>query len=225
MSVIERARRRATVATFVMACVLFVSAGTLAWLAGWLYVAALAAGTLSSLAGPYQVDEGLVAERMQRPVGAKPWDRLFLGAIALLTPVELIVAGLDRRFAWTRPLPPWSMWVGFAGVVAGSAGLSWAMHTNRFFSAVVRIQSDRGHHVVASGPYRFVRHPGYAAWIVAGVSLPWLLGSFWLYVPVGLLTLMFVVRTAVEDRVLTSELPGYVAYRARVGSKLIPGIW
>lgn len=117
------------------------------------------------------------------------------------------------------------MWAGLAGVVAGTAGLSWAMWTNRFFSARIRVQRERGHEVISTGPYRLVRHPGYATWMVQGFSLPFLLGSLWLLVPVGLQAVMFVFRTSVEERVLRQELPGYSEYAARVRSKLVPGVW
>lgn len=117
------------------------------------------------------------------------------------------------------------MWAGLAGVALGTAGIMWAMATNRFFSAVIRIQRDRGHQVITGGPYRFVRHPGYATWIVRSAALPFLFGSLWLLVPAGLFIVLFFVRTAMEDRVLQNELEGYRQYAESVKTKLIPGIW
>ncbi len=225
MTVIRQARIRTLRATVVLGVVMFAAAGTLNWTAGWLYFAVLVVSTTLPLWGPLQFDEGLLQERMSSAPDAKQWDRIFLALVAVLTFAELVVPALDFRLRWTSPLPAWVMWAGFLGVVLGTAGLMWAMWTNRFFSAVVRIQRDRGHHVVTSGPYRVVRHPGYATWMVQAASAPFLFRSFWTFVPVGLLIAMFFVRTALEDRVLQNELDGYRQYATRVTSKLIPGIW
>jgi protein-S-isoprenylcysteine O-methyltransferase Ste14 len=99
------------------------------------------------------------------------------------------------------------------------------MATNAFLSTRVRIQEDRGHRVVTTGPYRMVRHPMYAATIIgfAGVSL--LLGSWWAFVPGAVCTVLFIIRTALEDRTLQAELPGYKDYAARTRYRLLPGVW
>ena len=101
----------------------------------------------------------------------------------------------------------------------------WAMWTNRFFSSVVRIQTDRGHHVVHDGPYRFVRHPGYVGAILLGLASAVALGSLWALIPAGLMAMAVIVRTALEDATLKRELPGYAEYASRVRYRLLPGVW
>lgn len=224
-TVIQRARIRTAIATAILGVVMFGAAGSVKWPAGWLYFAVLVLATTLPLCGPLRFDQGLIEERLSSGPGAKKWDRLFVALVGVLTPAELVVPGLDFRFGWTPALPAWIMWAGFAGVVLGTAGLTWAMWTNRFFSAVIRIQRERGHTVITSGPYRVVRHPGYATWMVQTLSAPFLFRSLWTMVPVGLLVVMFFVRTSLEDRVLMDELDGYREYAARVTWKLIPGVW
>jgi protein-S-isoprenylcysteine O-methyltransferase Ste14 len=209
----------------VLLTALFGAAGTLQWEAGWIYAAILTTSVILPLYGPLQFDLGLIEERMARRKDAEPWDRAFVALIGLFSVVELAIPGLDHRFRWSCPAPAWVMWLGASGVVVGTAGLTWAMHTNRFFSAYVRIQRDRQHHVVSTGPYALVRHPGYSTWIFQGLSLPLLLGSYWAYVPVGLISLVFIVRTRLEDEVLCEKLDGYREYARRVRYRLLPGIW
>ncbi len=226
MTTIGRARLRTVIATAVFAPVMFIAAGTVRWLPPWLYLAVLVLSTMGPLCGPFRLDEGLIEERMSRgKADAKHWDRIFLVLLQVLTLAELIVPGLDHRFGWTPALPAWTMWAGLAGVVGGTAGILWAMAANRFFSTIVRIQADRGHHVVTAGPYSVVRHPGYAFWMLQAVGMPLLFGSLWTCVPVALLIAMFVARTALEDRMLHEELEGYRQYAQGVTARLIPGIW
>jgi protein-S-isoprenylcysteine O-methyltransferase Ste14 len=97
--------------------------------------------------------------------------------------------------------------------------------TNRFFSSVVRIQKDRGHAVVDSGPYEFIRHPGYSGAILYYIALPLALGSFWGLIPAGLTVITTIIRTALEDRMLQNELEGYIGYAKRVRYRLLPGLW
>ena len=104
------------------------------------------------------------ARMVSRKPGAKPWDRYFVALVGVFTVGELVVPGFDHRWMWTPPQPVWKHLLGLALVVLGTLGLIWAMKTNRFFSAFIRIQQDRGHQVVDAGPYRLVRHPGYAFW-------------------------------------------------------------
>src|ERR1700686_1653217 len=151
---------------------LFAAAGTIAILGFWLYLAILAAIIVASLLA---LDPGLLRERM-RPGGQRPP----LG-LRLLTPfilAHLIIAGLDRgRFHWSDSVPAWLRAAGLLMVAAGYGLVFWAMRVNRFFSSVVRIQSDRGQYVVATGPYRWIRHPGYLAGIVIIVASGIALGS------------------------------------------------
>jgi protein-S-isoprenylcysteine O-methyltransferase Ste14 len=162
---------------------------------------------------------------MSKKPNAKHWDKYFVGLVSVFTAAELIVPGLDHRFMWTKQQETMTKLAGLALIIAGTAGLMWAMRTNRFFSAVIRIQSDRGHQVISKGPYRIVRHPGYGFWSLRTLGVPLLFGSNWAYIVAGLFVAMFVVRTTLEDRVLQEELPGYRDYAMRVKSKLIRGVW
>jgi protein-S-isoprenylcysteine O-methyltransferase Ste14 len=110
-------------------------------------------------------------------------------------------------------------------MIAGYSFSSWALIVNRFFSGTVRIQTERGHHVVTDGPYRIVRHPGYAGGLLGFVMIPFLLDSLWALIPTFLLTVVLVVRTALEDATLQKELPGYAEYAQRTRYRLIPGVW
>jgi len=205
--------------------VLFAAAGDLAWWPGWAYMIVLVVSTILPLAGPLRLDKGLIEERMSRKPDAKPWDRYFVGLVAVFTVAELIVPGLDHRWRWTEPQPVWKNLLGLALVIFGTLGLIWAMRVNRFFSAFIRIQKDRGHQVVSEGPYRYVRHPGYAFWSLRTLGVPLLFGSNWAFIVAGLFVAMFVVRTGLEDRVLRKELAGYREYADRVRWKLVKGAW
>jgi protein-S-isoprenylcysteine O-methyltransferase Ste14 len=170
----------------------------------------------------------LAAERGQTTAaeGTKGWDRIIMPAVALYGPALVyVVAGLDARFAWSPGLPAAVNLVGVVVIVLGYALGTWAMVENRFFSSVVRIQTDRGHNVVSTGPYRFVRHPAYAGgiWVMPATAL--LLGSLWALVPAGLVVVGTVLRTALEDRTLQQELPGYAEYARQTRYRLLPGIW
>jgi protein-S-isoprenylcysteine O-methyltransferase Ste14 len=170
----------------------------------------------------------LAAERSQTTAaeGTKSWDRFILPAIAFVGPALVYaVAGLDSRLGWSPNMPVALNLVGVGVMVLGYALGTWAMVENRFFSSVVRIQTDRGHVVVTTGPYRFVRHPAYAGgvWVMPALAL--LLGSLWALIPAGLVIAGTVIRTALEDRTLQEELPGYAGYAQRTRYRLLPGVW
>jgi protein-S-isoprenylcysteine O-methyltransferase Ste14 len=203
------------------AAALFGGAGTLAIPASWIYLAILAAIMIAALVG---LDPDLVRERM-RPGGQKPPVALQLFMFSLV--LHWLIAGLDRgRFHWSDTVPLWLRVIGFVGLAAGNALCFWAMRVNRFFSSIIRIQSDRGQHVIDSGPYAVVRHPGYIAGILvmlgSGLALcSWIAWAFLVVLSVPFL----MYRVVTEDRVLQAELPGYRDYAARVRWRLVPGIW
>lgn len=136
-----------------------------------------------------------------------------------------ITAGLDIRFHWSRGMGALAFILGVTVAVFAVVLIAWAMHCNRFFSSVVRIQRDRGHVVITSGPYRFVRHPGYTGFCMFTLATPLILNSRWAFIPATVTTAVTVLRTALEDRTLQNELEGYVAYVRRVKYKLVPVIW
>ena len=137
----------------------------------------------------------------------------------------VIVAGLDHRFGWSPAFPLWLILLGFFLIAFGYAFAVWALVENRFFSSVVRIQTDRGHVVCDSGPYRIVRHPGYAGNILPLLGIVLALSSLWTLIPAAVALVIAVIRTALEDRTLQEELPGYKEYARRVRYRLFPGIY
>lgn len=200
---------------------LFASAGTLAIPGFWVYVAIFAAVIVISFTS---LDPGLLRERW-RPGGQRPPMVLRLFALVLI--VHWVIAGLDRgRFHVSDCVPSGLRTVGLIAMAAGYAFALWAMRVNRFFSSVVRIQDDRGQHVIDAGPYRFIRHPGYLAGIVIVVASGIGLGSWLAAAVLVILSLPFLLyRVITEDRVLQDRLPGYRDYAARVRWRLFPGLW
>jgi len=211
-----------SVAFLVLAAVaLFAAAGTVAIVTYWVYLAILAAVFLASF---LWLDPDLARERM-RPGGKKPplALRLFSGVLF----VHWVIAGLDHgRFHWSDSVPTWLQWTALIVVAAGYAFCFWAMHGNRSFSSIVRIQNDRGQVVITTGPYVFIRHPGYLAGIVVVVASGPALDSWIAAAVLVVSTLPFLLYRAVtEDRVLLADLPGYRNYAERVRWRLLPGIW
>jgi protein-S-isoprenylcysteine O-methyltransferase Ste14 len=152
---------------------------------------------------------------------ARVVTRVFIPAV-LANP---IVIGLDVvRYAWTS-IPAWTMWPAIVAHVMGDALMLWAMVVNPHLEGVVRIQSERGHRVVAKGPYSIVRHPMYVGLILLLAGIPLLLGSGWAFLPVGVGVVLLVIRTALEDRMLRKELPGYEEYARKTIYRLVPGVW
>lgn len=214
--------------TLVAGAVLFGAAGTLAWPMGWVYVILVSTVSVGSRVILLWVSPDTLRERANfaKVKGVEPGDRVLVMIVGTLGPIAvLLVAGLDHRFGWSRPLPAGVIAAAIAAALLGAAFTTWAMVVNRFFSAVARIQKDRGHVVISNGPYRWVRHPGYAGSVLATLAIPVMLGSLWGLVPAGLTVLAIVVRTAREDRMLRRGLAGYQAYAGRTRARLIPGIW
>jgi protein-S-isoprenylcysteine O-methyltransferase Ste14 len=205
----------------VAAAALFVAAGTVTIVGFWIYLGIFTTFALGSLA---IIEPELLRER-QRPGGKSGPLGPHLFAFILL--LHLIVAGLDRgRFHWSDGVPVWLQAAGLVALAAGFALAMWAMRVNRFFSSVVRIQSDRGQHVITTGPYAFVRHPGYVAGFLVTLASGFALGS-WLAEALLVIPSVpgLVYRAVTEDRVLLAELPGYRDYANQVRWRLLPGIW
>lgn len=212
--------------TIAYAAALFAAAGTWRWPSAWAFLAVtvLLSGSYVFVVARFHPD--LAQERTAPPADAKSWDRPLVVLLGIVGPVvTAIVAGLDRRFGWSPAVPAGLKAAGLALVVMAGAATCYAVAANRFFSAVVRIQRDRGHRAVQSGPYRVVRHPGYAASVLHMVATPFALGALWALVPVGALVALTVMRTAREDETLRRELEGYREYVSRVRHRLFPGIW
>ncbi len=208
--------------------ILFICAGDLGWWQAWVYsVLVFAAGIAGRILAERR-HPGLLAERVRSESirDAKPWDKVLapLMAVSIGFPM-VIVAGLDHRFGWSAAFPAWVNLLGFVMVAFGYAFACWALVENRFFSGVVRIQAERGHVVCDSGPYRIVRHPGYAGNILPLPGIVLGLSSLWTLIPAAAALIIIVTRTVLEDRTLQAELPGYREYARRVRYKLIPWIY
>jgi protein-S-isoprenylcysteine O-methyltransferase Ste14 len=198
-----------------------------AWWEAWAYGAISVAGLAVSRLLAARRHPDLVAERAQATTheNTKAWDRTLMAWLMLVSLVVMIVAGLDALLGWTRPYGWGPRVLALVLLVTGYALSSYALLENRFFSAVVRIQTDRGHVVVSGGPYRWVRHPGYAGGLLAYLATPLLLGTLWAYLPTALVVVLVLRRTRREDATLQEELPGYRGYATRTRYRLLPGVW
>jgi protein-S-isoprenylcysteine O-methyltransferase Ste14 len=211
-----------------MLAALFLSAGRLDWWEGWAYVAVSLGTMMASRFYLISLDPGRLVERMEAPQqeNVKAWDRPFVFLLGFLGPlIAWIVAGLDVRFGWSPDLPDNVQLMALAVLFLGTLLSNWAMIVNSFYSSHVRIQGDRGHVVVNRGPYRFLRHPGYAGDVWAWTAVPFFFSSYWIAIPTIVVILAYVVRIVLEDRTLQNELPGYKEYASKVRYRLVPGIW
>jgi len=207
---------------------LLICSGDLGWWQAWVYSLLILAAGIGGRIWAEQRHPGLMAERqnIENIQNAKAWDKVLapLMAVSVGYPM-VIVAGLDHRYNWSPEFPLWLIVIGFILISLGYAFATWALAENRFFSSVVRIQTDRGHVVCDSGPYRFVRHPGYAGNILPLFGIVLALGSVWTLIPAAAASIITVFRTVLEDQTLQEELPGYRDYARRVRFRLIPGIY
>ena len=207
---------------------LLVCGGDLDWWQAWIYSMLIVLVSIGGRIWAERRNPGLLAERqnVEKIQRAKTWDKVLAPLMALSVSFPLvIVAGLDHRYGWSPTFPLWLMVLGFTLILLGYAFASWALAENRFFSGVVRIQKDRGHEVCDSGPYRIVRHPGYAGNIPPLLGIVLALGSVWTLIPAAIALLIAVIRTSLEDKMLQEELPGYRDYARRVHYRLIPGLY
>jgi protein-S-isoprenylcysteine O-methyltransferase Ste14 len=209
------------VPTAILVAAIFLPAGRLDLPHVWAYVLILLLATL--FAGLFMMDPDLRQERLHPGKGEDSRLRIVVLPFFL---AHLVIAGLDvGRLHFSDSVPLWARVAGLAGLAGGFAWISWAVRVNRFFSPVVRIQSERGHHLVTNGPYRFVRHPGYLGSLLMCAASALALGSWWAMVPLVVPLSLLVRRTVLEDRFLHRELAGYTEYAARVRYRLVPGIW
>ena len=210
----------------IMMAVFYASAGRTGIPRSWfLFCAAFVYFVASNLA-LYRYNPGLLIQRLKiRREGSKTWDEVLV-RISNLTALLLVpaVAGLDvGRYGWSSLGLPYAV-MGVVFLIVSSVLLNWAMIENPYFEPTVRIQNDRDHKVVTTGPYAIVRHPGYLSGILWIASVPLILGSLYALAPFVLYTVLMTLRTYLEDRTLQEELPGYNEYAERVKYRLFPGI-
>jgi len=197
------------------------------WWQAWVYAIVSILGFVISRALAARRHPDLLAERarMLRHEDAKPWDKTLAPLVGLGGAAIPLVAGLDALFGWSAGFSLPVELLALAAILAGYTLGSHALIENAYFSGMVRIQTDRGQRVVSSGPYRWMRHPGYAGALLVYWPTPLFLDSVWTFVPALFLTVVLIIRTNLEDKTLQAELDGYRDYAQRVRFRLLPGVW
>lgn len=209
----------------IMAAALFIPAGRLDWPQAWAVLGIMLAWVAATAVVLLRIHPALIAERLGPHQGSKGWDGAIMSAVGLLQLMRYVLAGLDRRFAWSGIFPTGLQLGAFLLGAAGYALVLWATASNAFFSQIVRLQPERNQSVVTDGPYRWARHPAYTGAILFELAAPLLLGS-WPAFFVSLFNIfLLILRTYLEDHTLQSELAGYADYAARVRYRLLPGVW
>ena len=204
---------------------LFWAAGRFDWWQAWAAIGVWVVDFITTDIILLKSNPDLAAEHQSPPKSAKSWDTAIVIVLRLTTLARYILAGLDQRYGWSGDFSLTAQLTGLAACLLGHALFAWAMASNRYFSQVVRIQSERGHAVAIGGPYRFIRHPGYIGGIVFELGMGFLLGSWWAILAGGVSAILLIIRTGLEDRTLQAELPGYQEYVRQVRYRLIRGIW
>lgn len=209
----------------IILAVLFIPAGTIFWLEAWLLLLGYFTSVLIFILWLKKHDPELLKERATRKKEGKAWDKIVLSFYTTFLILMFITCGLDAvRFQWTKVHLIIKI-AGFAGFIPVIFIIFKVYKENTFASKVVRIQDDREHHVIKTGPYKYVRHPMYSAIIILMLCLPLSLGSFLALAFSVLIIIVFFIRTYLEDITLQKELPGYKEYTREVRYRLIPGVW
>jgi len=217
---------RETLGNLILIGILFGIVGRWDWWMGWALSGIYIIWSVASAVLILPVNPAMLAERARPSKETRKWDMFLLSSMGLLMVVEYVVASLDVKWGWSPELPIVLKIIALLIAMFGyDILLVWSMVSNAFFVATVRIQTDRNHSVTTSGPYQYVRHPGYVGTILLDLMVPFMLNSLWAVIPGVLSALVLVIRTSMEDKTLIEELPGYKEYAERVHYRLIPGIW
>ncbi len=207
---------------FIQGVILFAAAGTLFWKWAWiLLLLSVVILIINLLVIPVE----LIEERGRLKKDAKKWDKVLTSINIVPTILLYVCSGLDYRFNLTGNV---NILINIAGLVLSFSGamlFTWSMISNKFFSTLVRLQTDRKHTVATGGPYRFVRHPGYVGYIIMSFATPMALGTLWGLIFSGITSILLIIRTALEDNTLKRELAGYDEYAEKVKYRLIPFLW
>ena len=209
-----------------LGALLFASAGTLHWPAAWVFL------VTSAILGPAcglwlaKADPALLAERLRPTFQADQpaADKKFMLTFVVATLIWLVAIGLDRR-AQASDVPLLLQALGLAMYLLSTAFIMWVFRANSFAAPVVKVQAERHHRVISSGPYAFVRHPMYSGIMLFFFGVPLLLGSWWGVVIAPVFAVLFAIRARIEERALVEGLPDYADYAARVRYRLVPGLW
>ncbi len=217
---------RTTIWLIVLAVLLFGTAGTLRWPGAWVYLAW--AAVISFGGGLWLAihDPALLNERLGSLIqrDQKGWDKVFMSMMLSLWLAWIVLMGFDVRYHWSN-VPLYAQVIGFVLLCLGCYLVWLTFKANSFAAPVVKIQKEREHRVITSGPYAYVRHPMYAGALLINVGAPLVLGSWWGLLAGALFTILIGVRAVLEERLLAQELDGYAQYANRVRYRLVPYLW
>ena len=213
------------IGTVIAFLIIFLSAGRIGYWQGWIYISICLMTTLASLLF-MQIDAELINERSKPGEGSKRWDKLILVISFFAFIIMSVIAGFDSgRFHWSPSFQVYWYIIGIVLTFFGQILFFVAQKQNKFFSSVVRIQTDRGHTVCDTGLYSMVRHPAYLSQVISTIGFPLLFGSLWSIIPSFIAISLLILRTYLEDSTLKKELEGYIEYSNKIRYKLIPGVW
>jgi len=201
---------------------LFFSAGSWQWIWAWIYIFLQ---LIMIVSNGLLLQGDLIEERGRKSKNVKKWDKLLNSINAIPTLLMYVICGLDFRFAWTGNILIIFHISGLLIIVAGSLVFTFSMKANRYFSTLVKIEPEKGHYVAQSGPYKVIRHPGYMGYIFMTIGTPVALGTLWGLIPAIITAIIFIIRTAFEDKTLIKELPRYYEYTQKVKYRLLPFLW
>jgi protein-S-isoprenylcysteine O-methyltransferase Ste14 len=208
-----------------MNAILLLVAGKWDWTGAWVLSFLYLAFVLFFFIRTTIKDPELMRERSHKSANVKPWDTVISIVYTIMLVGMLVVAALDvGHFRWSQMSLIWLV-AGVIGFLAVGLLILWITDTNPYLSSYARIQEDRGQRVITTGPYRMVRHPMYAALIPFVICIALILGSWVALIPGGVIIVLFFIRTALEDRMLQDELPGYVDYTRQTRYRLVPWVW
>lgn len=222
-AVLRRSLLSAGAFILLLAVALFLPAG-ISWWQGWLFLAIFVLQMGLAIAYLWRKNPEIFIARSRIHQGTKSWDKVIILFLILSLGAIFPVAALDHSHHWSS-VPAWLVVLGYLLLTLGMVGSVWVEEVNKFAEPGVRIQAERGHRVVDTGPYAIVRHPLYVAALFLFAGIPLALGSFWALIPAVVTAVILVVRTALEDNMLQNELEGHKEYAGRVRYRLIPGIW
>jgi len=208
----------------VAAFILVSTSGTWTWINIWIYVGLATLTSVLVFIFVVRVNPSLYNERGNPNEKTEKWDPIWIRVYGLISYSSIIVAGLDKKNNWSSMGDDWILPGGILIIISGVLA-TWAMAENNYFSSVVRIQSDRGQIVVSSGPYQYIRHPGYLSGIMFFLGTPMVLDSVYSFFPFVCIIVGFMIRIIFEEKMLIAELDGYQDYKNKVKYRLLPEIW
>ncbi len=202
--------------------ILFISAWSLSWIWAWILISV---GIIILIINAIVLPIEVIEERGRKKENVKKWDKILTTVNIFPMLGMYIISGLDYKFNWSIELPISIHIIGILITFLGSILFTWSMVSNKFFSTMVRIQDERDHKVAIEGPYKYVRHPGYVGFIIMVLATPIALGSLYALSMSAIVSIIFIIRIALEDKTLNKELNGYKEYSKNVKYKLVPFIW